>query len=105
MLDRLPQSPSAPDRRVACRRAHSWLLSLLLRSQPLAEAQLQHCTDYYLMFAYAVSTLPSPSEVCLPQPQFAATAQIWSCPCRASPDVLSGFPLLLSPVAITVVTE
>ncbi len=50
--------------RVACRRAHSWLLSLLMRSQPLAEAQLRHCTDYYLMFAHAVTTLPSPSEVC-----------------------------------------
>jgi hypothetical protein len=45
------------------RRAHAWLLSLLLRSQTLAEAQLQHCTDFYLLFAHAVTSLPTPSEV------------------------------------------
>ena len=47
------------------RRAHAWLLSLLLRSQTLAEAQLQHCTDFYLLFAHAVTSLPTPSEVWL----------------------------------------
>ena len=88
-LSRLPQYPALR----VCRRAHSWLLSLLLRNQPLAEAQLQHCTDFYLMFAHAVTTLPSPSEVGVPT--HATPVQNWQTHsfCSAEMFVLSSMML------------
>lgn len=48
----------------ASRPAHAWLVSLLLRGQRRAEAQPTHCADFYLMFAHAVTSLPTVHEVC-----------------------------------------
>ena len=48
----------------ASRPAHAWLLGLLLRGQPAAEAAPEHSLAFYVLFAHAVTTLPTPTEAC-----------------------------------------